>query len=265
MLKSKYLSVIILSFISIGIMSSFIFKKINSLYTSQATFKLPKDYEINTVNLRQFINATLREEMGYYWKNPEKLKFTLTEGEGRTYHIFQIYIQDEDKIKLMEGAKKINQVIVNPISNSQFLKFKVSREETYYQLRHKEISAINYAYDGISELKARIDELKVPKKFKTNNRYSKYRDENNPILIDVRDLNRLIGRLNNSFVELEVHLRSLDNTLLFLAGKTPKIELINHEIKIHKIIDFWGHIMTFIFVSLLLLIFSIIMTKKNDD
>lgn len=265
MIKSKYFSVILLSLICIGIMSSFLFRHITSFYTSQAIFKFSKDYEINTVVLRQYINATLREEMGYHWKNPNKLKFTVTEGEGVAYHIFQINIQDEDQIRLIKGAKKINQLIINPISNSQFLTFNVTEEELYYQLRHKEISAINYAYAGISELKARLDELKVPDKFKTNNRYSRYRTENNPILIKKVDLNRLIGRLNNSFVELQIHLTSLDNTLLFLGDNTPKIELITHEVKSRTIIDVWGHIMTFIFASLLLLIFSIIMTKKNDD
>ena len=66
-------------------------------------------------------------------------------------------------------------------------------------------------------------------------------------------------------MDLKIHLISLDNSLLFLADKTPKIELVTHEIKTYKIIDFWGHIMTFIFSSLLLLIFSIFMTKKNDN
>ena len=129
------------------------------------------------------------------------------------------------------------------------------------------MSSLKYAYDGIKDLlkETNNNELKVPKKFQKNKRYSQYETENFPKSITTKKLNQTIIRLNKSFVDLEIHLRSLENTLLFLNNKTPKLELISHNIKKGNFIDFLGHILMITFSSLLLLIFSIILTKKSDD
>ena len=61
MFKQKYILITLLSFISIGIISSFVFQKINTYYVSHSTFKYPKDYDIDTQALAQLVNITMRD------------------------------------------------------------------------------------------------------------------------------------------------------------------------------------------------------------